>query len=194
MAFVTIGNSTPSYITGLIKEGTGFSVFDPHSRNKDGICCSDGTAVVTYHHNGLNDIFKRYEDLARSVAITESTFDFVPVEFQLKPTHSDSNDENSSFNSFSDIVDSEDKPLSRLSSKLKTQSKEQHAHFKEESFKSTGLEDDLDQLSYQEKLNSSGSEYMPTKFEKKMMASHMSSSNLDSSESSVLLSPKMKRS
>ena len=193
MAFVTTGNSTPSYTTGLIKEITEFSVFDPHSRNKDGMCCSDGTAVVTYH-NGLNDIFKRYEDLARSIAITESTFDFVPVEFQLKPTHSDSNDENSSFNGFSDTVDSEDKPLSRLSSKLKTLSKEQHAHYKEESFKPTGLEEDLDQLSYQEKLNISGSEYKPTKFEKKMMASHMSSSNLDSSESSVLLSPKMKRS
>ena len=143
------------------------------------------------YHNGLDDIVKFYEDLARSIAITECTFDFVPVEFQLKPTHSDSDDENSSFSGFSDI-DSEDEPLSRLSSKLKKLSKDKHAHYKEEPFKSVGLEDDLDQLSDQEELNSSGSEYKPTKFEKKMMASQMSSSNLDSSESSVLLSPKMK--
>ena len=72
MTFVTIGNITPSYTTGQIKEVSEFSVFDPRSRNKDGI------AVVTYH-NGLDNIVKFYEDLARSVAITECTFVFFPV-------------------------------------------------------------------------------------------------------------------
>ena len=103
MAFLTIGATTPpSYTTGLIKEGNVYSVFDHHNRSASGMSCPYGTAVVTYHDAGLDNIVTFYEDLARSINIPECFFfffNFSPVEFQLKPT-SGSDNETSTFGGF----------------------------------------------------------------------------------------------
>ena len=70
MAVLTIGTTTPpSYTTWLIKEGNAFSVFYHHNRSASGMPCPDGTAVVTYHDAGLDNIVTFYEDLARSINI-----------------------------------------------------------------------------------------------------------------------------
>ena len=79
MGFVTSGNSSPSYTTGIIKEGSKYSVFDTHSRNAEGMCSPDGTAVVTFHY-GLNDLVTFYSKLARSLSLNnECPFELVPI-------------------------------------------------------------------------------------------------------------------
>ncbi|MEW8545667.1 MAG: hypothetical protein AB2693_19270 [Candidatus Thiodiazotropha sp.] len=215
MAFMTIGNMSPSYTTGIVREGDKFLVFDPHSRNTDGMCCPDGTAVVTCHQ-GLDDLIKFYRNLARSLAITDQhcPFELVPVKI-LKKEESSESEDRSSFSGFSDIetleinnqsksslsLNTEEKllgsslfsdsdsdwtePLIQVRNKMRRLSKNieivdknvhSNAKDKEDSVKSgSEMSDDMD---------SSGSEYQFTKYEKKLMSSQVSSSDLDSSESS----------
>ena len=46
---VTIGNSTPSYSSSVIKQTNQFYHFDPHSRSETGMVFVDGKATMTLH-------------------------------------------------------------------------------------------------------------------------------------------------
>ena len=65
-------------------------MFDPNGWNTNGMCFSDGTAVVPYH-KGLKGIVAFYKDLTKSIDLTEYLSNCVLGEFQLKHTSSDSN-------------------------------------------------------------------------------------------------------
>ena len=73
-AFITIGGGLPSYSMGLFnKKHTGECyVFDPHSRDINGLCCQDGKAVITCHEN-TDELISFFTNLAKSTGQGENT-------------------------------------------------------------------------------------------------------------------------
>ena len=50
-AFITVGRKSPSYTTGVFVDNGRYYVFDPHSRDLNGLSCPDGKAVLTCHED-----------------------------------------------------------------------------------------------------------------------------------------------
>ena len=122
--YLTMGSSSPAYTCGIIADNYldtyKYYVFDPHSRDVNGLSCPDGTAVLTSHLT--SNINQFIFDLSKSLNISSaSPFECTPA-MLISVDNSDANhdcDSDSTFSGFSEINNLEfDQRLSRLYEKV----------------------------------------------------------------------------
>ena len=97
-----------------------FYVFDPHSRDINGMCCEDGKAVITCHDD-IDALTSFYKNLAKSTHLAANVpFELVPC---IIESVSESDEAESSFSGFDTHVSVKDQKMKKQKKLEKTKLK-----------------------------------------------------------------------